>query len=134
MVDEIVDEHAPLAENTLFRTVAKRHEWERAGRRIKDRIKSLLSGFELREEDGTVFVWKPGTHEARLPYRSQRQRSTQHIPREEILGLIQTNPQVLRSVDPAKAVADLMGLGRLTASTRSRLESCLEAHRQGKPS
>lgn len=56
MVDEVVDEYAPLAENTLFRTVAKRHEWERAGRRTKDRIKSLLGDFELREQDGTAFV------------------------------------------------------------------------------
>ncbi len=133
MIDEIVEQHSPIAENSLFRTVAKRHAWERAGRRIKDRVKRLLGDFEPREEDGTAFIWKRETYQAIIPFRSHLQRSTQHIPREEILGLIHENQHVFRDEDPPKAVADLMGLGRLTASTRSRLEACLHEYRLIQP-
>ena len=129
MIAEIVEQHAPIAETILYQAVAKRHGWGRAGRRIQDRVRPLLQCFDQREEGETLFIWKQGTHQDTIPFRSHLQRDVEHIPREEILGLIHQNRDVLRHEDPPKAVASLLGFGRLRAPTRANLESCLEAYR-----
>jgi Protein of unknown function (DUF3320) len=130
LIDRIIAEHGPISEILLYRTIARLHGWQRAGRRIQERIMNCTGDKECREENGTVFIWQTGSYCDKLPFRAKPNRSPRDVPQAEILGLIDDKPHVLRSSDPAKEIATLMGLGRLSSDTRSYLETCIKELRR----
>lgn len=128
VIDEVVSRYGPISETMLYRHITKLHGWQRAGRRIQERVMACIGDNECRKEHGNMFIWKPGTYQSKLAFRPSLNRSPRDVPQAEILGLISEQDHVLRSDDPAKEIANLMGLGRLSADTRSYLEDCIELH------
>ena len=87
---------------------------------------------ECRKENGNLFIWERGTYKQILSFRANLNRATRDVPQAELLGLISEHSDVLQSSDPAKDIATLMGLGRLTTDTRTYLELCIaEYQRRG---
>lgn len=130
LVDRLVKDHGPISETMLFRQVARLHGWQRAGRRIQERVLNCIGDSERFPEHGNVFVWPAGQHRDRIPFRPSLDRPARDIPQAEILGLIDDHLHVLDSDDPAKHIATLMGLGRLSADTRDYLEACTKEHQR----
>ena len=125
LISKIVAMDGPLRDIQLFQKVARQHGWQRAGRRIRERVLNCLGNNERHEENGNIFIWKPASHTAVLPFRAHLKRTPRDIPQAEMFGLIQANPGLRASEDPARDLARLMGLGRLNDDSRSYLEDCL---------
>lgn len=130
VIDRVVAKHGPISETMLYRHITKLHGWQRAGRRIQERIMACIGENECRKENGNLFIWKPGTYQPVLPFRPSLNRPPRDVPQAEILGLISEQSHVLQSDDPAKNIATLMGLGRLSADTRAYLETCIAEYRR----
>ena len=130
LVSEIVAMDGPLRDIQLVRKIARQHGWQRAGRRIRERVLNCLGNNERHEENGNVFIWKPGSHAAVLPFRSDLKRTPRDIPQAEIFGLIKAHPGLRASEDPARDLARLMDLSRLTDDSRSYLGDCLLKYRE----
>lgn len=130
LIGRVVAKHGPISETMLYRHITKLHGWQRAGRRIQERIMACIGENECRKENDNLFIWEPGSFKQILPFRAKLNRPPRDIPQAEILGLIAEQSHVLKSDDPAKEVATLMGLGRLSADTRAYLEACLSEHQR----
>jgi ribonuclease D len=131
LIDRIVTLHGPISETMLYRQITRLHGWQRAGRRIQERIIACIGENECRRENGNLFIWKPNSYQERLPFRTQLNRAPRDVPQAEILGLIDEQAHTLQSSDPAKGIATLMGLGRLSADTRAYLEACIAEYERG---
>jgi very-short-patch-repair endonuclease len=125
LIDRVVAKYGPMSETMLYRHIAKLHGWQRAGRRIQERVMACIGENECRKENGNMFVWRPGSHREMLPFRPHLRRAPRDVPQAEIIGLIDEQAHVLRRSDPAKDIATLMGLGRLSADTRAYLDLCI---------
>lgn len=124
-IEQLVSEHGPLAEASLIRSVARAHGWQRAGRRIQERVVNALGQCERHLEDGAAFIWAKGSHAPIIPFRAIDDRSPREVPRAEIRGLLADEPELRRGDDPALALARAMGINRLSEDARSYLEACL---------
>ncbi len=131
MVSEIVRKEGPLTEKSLVRLVSKAHGWQRSGRVIRERVASCLGANEVHRDGDVSFVWYPGTHARRIPFRPGLQRDAREIPSAEIFGLIAEHSILLKSEDPCRDLAQLIGIGRLSEELREHLEACLAAYRRG---
>lgn len=125
LVTEVVQEQGPIRDTLLFRTIARRHGWQRAGRRIQERVIHCLGTNKRHEENESVFVWAKTSYKSVIPYRSHLDRGPRDIPQAEIMGLITDNPGLATSEDPAREIARLIGLGRLAEDTRGYFEGCV---------
>ncbi len=132
LIAQIVADQSPIREDLLIRTIAKHHGWSRAGRRIRERINACLDGVDILTEGDNRFVWQAGTYAPATAFRGMGDRSPRDISRTEIVGLIQSNPNLSASIDPVKDLSTLMGLSRLTEDTRAYLTTCWDiATKQG---
>ncbi len=128
LISDVVAAQGPISETMLYRDITKRYGWQRAGRRIQERVMSCIGDCELRLENDNTFVWRPGSYQEVLPYRSRLTRPPRDVPQAEIIGLIREQTHVLSAEDPAKEIATLMGLGRLSKDTRGYLDTCIAEH------
>ncbi|MEM8744832.1 MAG: DUF3320 domain-containing protein, partial [Pseudomonadota bacterium] len=55
LIGEILRQESPVREELLVRAVARRHGWQRAGRRIREHVLRCLPEVEIHEEDGVRF-------------------------------------------------------------------------------
>ncbi|WP_236549800.1 DUF3320 domain-containing protein [Profundibacterium mesophilum] len=130
IVDGILERRAPVTLPELCREVARQHGWQRTGRRINDRVAAAVSHADRREEDGRLFLWPAGGHEARTPFRGMADRAVHDVSRTEIAALLDAHSEALdASGDPARELARLMGINRLSGTARRRLESVIEWYR-----
>ena len=132
LISRIVQEESPIREDLLVRAVARRHGWQRAGRRIRERVLRCISNVEAHEESGNRFCWAPNTYSSVVPYGGLKDRSAREIAQAEVLGLISSIPNLSRSEDQAKDLSIAMGLSRLTEDTRAYLDACLVRYAQMK--
>lgn len=130
VIDRVVAKHGPISDIMLYRHIARLYGWQRAGRRIQERIMACIGENECRKENGNLFIWEPGSHQPILPFRANLNRAPRDVPQAEILGLITEHADVLKGSDPAKDIASLMGLGRLSADTRAYLDACIAEHQR----
>lgn len=72
-----------------------------------------------------MFVWQNGSYAPSIPFRRNLDRSAREVSRSEIRGLIEANPGLARSGDPALDLARLMGIARLSDESRAYLTECL---------
>ena len=128
LISSIVREEGPLREDLLVRAVARRHGWQRAGRRIRERVIRCIANVETHVEDGNLFYWAPGSIADIVPYRGLKGRSAREIARAEIYGLISTLAHLSHSEDQAKDLSLAMGLSRLTEDTREYLDNCISKY------
>ncbi len=127
----IVQAEGPITVRRLTRRVAQEHGWQRAGKRIQERVQRHLAAVECHAEFTTSFAWSPGTHAQRSPFRGLAGRSITHVSRTEIASVIDRHSLELAAADdPIRTLARRLGIGRLTERARSYLSECLDWHHQ----
>ena len=114
----IVQAEGPITVRRLTRRVAQEHGWQRAGKRIQERVQRHLAAVECHAEFTTSFAWSPGTHAQRSPFRGLAGRSITHVSRTEIASVIDRHSLELAAADdPIRTLARQIG----RASCRERV-------------
>jgi hypothetical protein len=104
--------------------------------RIRERLEPHTLAYERTSESVGDFLWLNGTVAPAIPHRPVTdeafRRSVTEIPLPELAGLVLSTSSLGSAPDPALALARLLGVGRLAATSRSRLEEAIGyAHRLG---
>lgn len=135
MVRHVVEVEGPILDAVLARKIARAHGFARTGSRIQERVEQRAAGaFASTEEDGVgTFYWPKhmvsGSAVAyRAPVEDGSFRSVEEICLQELMSLAQqVRSQGLSGEDALIAMARELGLQRLRAASRGRLESALAA-------
>jgi hypothetical protein len=131
MAISVLEAQGPIRDDALAREVARAHGFARTGSRIKQRIFELLADVTTTVEPAGTFLWPSPAVQKSLPFRyhssEDGRRSLDEIAMPELIGLVRDNPTLATSDDPAFALAREIGLARLAASARSRLEDAIKA-------
>ena len=129
MVQAVMNAEAPLREDILAQRIARAHGWLRTGGRIRERIQSHLHSFDRTSETSGVFLWKPGSMVPILCYRPpadvDSRRAIADIPLAELVHVVIARPGLKESIDPALALARFLGVERLAAVSRARLDEAI---------
>ncbi|MEM9963985.1 MAG: DUF3320 domain-containing protein [Asticcacaulis sp.] len=129
MIDRVVTTEAPVRTDILTQRIARAHGWLRTGPKIRERIEVYLRDVDRTAESSGEFIWQKGTLSHPIPYRAPHhadfRRSPSDIVISELAALILDNPDIFLTRDPAMELARLMGIERLTASSRARLDEAL---------
>ncbi len=129
LVSSIVEAEGPILDEVLVRQVARLHGWQRTGARITDRVTRVaVRTFKKTKEDAGTFFW-PNTLEAGqlAPFRSGLDRSVDEICIQELesLALDMLAGGATADEEAIAAMAKAIGLQRLRAPSRSRIEAAL---------
>ncbi len=137
LIRRIVDREGPITLPRLARRVAQEHGWHRTGRRIQAHVQKNLGSVARHREFGAVFVWAPGSHADRVPFRGLNGRPIREISRTEIGSVLDAHaPDLANEEDPILALSRLLGIQRLSKDARAYLSDCVqwrEKHRAGNP-
>ena len=129
MIEAVVEAESPLRADVLAQRIARAHGWLRTGARIRERIDLRLRSLDTTMESSGLFVWKAGTKAeilaCREPADADSRRSIADIPLAELASVVLANPEVLDEADPARDVARILGVERLAAASRDRLEEAI---------
>ena len=126
LIHRVVEREGPVTLHGLARRVAQKHGWQRTGRRIQAQVQKTLSTVERHSEFGIVFVWAPGSHSARTPFRGLNGRHIRDVSRTEIASVIDANARALGSAeDPILVLSRLLGIARLSKDARTYLSECV---------
>ena len=133
MVRHVVEVEGPILDTVLARRIARAHGFGRTGARIQERVEQRAANeFAATEEDGVGrFYWpkhiEPGSA---VPYRAPSEdaacRGVEEICMQELASLAQQiRGQGYRGEDALITMARELGLQRLRAASRGRLEAAL---------
>jgi very-short-patch-repair endonuclease len=129
MIEAVMAAEAPVRDDILAQRIARAHGWQRTGSRIRDRIDAHLRGYERTAEGDATFLWRPGSVADLMPYRPAsdpgERRSILDTPLAELAGAAARNRALLDEADPPLALARALGVERLSAPSRSRLEAAI---------
>jgi len=129
MIDRIIETEAPVRSDILAQRIARAHGWLRTGGKIRERIDLYMRDVDRTQESSGEFVWKKGSAGEAIVYRpagdDDSRRGIADISLAELTTLVRANQDILLVRDPALELARLMGVERLTASSRARLEEAL---------
>ncbi|RWM47846.1 MAG: DUF3320 domain-containing protein [Mesorhizobium sp.] len=134
MIEAVIETESPLRADVLAQRVARAHGWLRTGGRIRERIDLHLRGMDRTQESSGEFVWKQGDVMDFLSYRQpvneDARRSIGDIPLAELASVVIDNPGLLDRLDPARDLAHLLGVERLAAISRARLDEAIARARR----
>jgi very-short-patch-repair endonuclease len=134
MIESIMETESPLRTDILAQRLARAHGWLRTGGRIRDRIDIHLRGFDTTRESSGEFIWKKGAVLNVLSYRQpaseDARRPIADIPLAELTSVVLDNPELLDEPDPARDLARILGVDRLAAVSRARLDEAIARARQ----
>ncbi len=134
MVEAIIETEGPLRTDTLAQRLARVHGWLRTGGRIRERIDLHLRGLDRTMESSGEFIWKTGTVSNIVPYRhpvnEAARRSIADIPLAELTFVVLDKPDLLDKPDPSRDLARLLGVERLAAGSRARLDEAIAEARR----
>lgn len=129
MVHAVVEAESPIRDDVLAQRIARTHGFARTGAKIRDRVFSQLDGVPGTEESTGRFLWNSNGSLPVVDFRysvgDDDRRSVDNISLAELCGLILGKPESLKESDPALVIARDLGLGRLKASTRERIEEAI---------
>lgn len=140
MVAHVVAQEGPVLDLAMARRISRAHGWQRTGARIQERVEEIARrAFKTTEESVGTFYWPehlaPGSQ---VPFRHvspDTQRSMDETCMEELVELARA------VIDPTApdddnlvAMARELGLMRLRASSRGRIEEALKRFRDAEPS
>ncbi|WP_284274933.1 DUF3320 domain-containing protein [Mesorhizobium huakuii] len=129
MIETVIETESPLRTDVLAQRIARVHGWLRTGGRIRERIDLHLRDLDRTQESSGEFIWKKGKVSDLLPYRQpvneEARRSIADIPLAELASMVIGNPDLLVMHDPARDLARLLGVERLAAISRARLEEAI---------
>lgn len=129
MVTGIVESEGPILDEVLARRIARLHEWQRTGTKITERVIGIASKAckKTKEESVGTFFWPRGMDvEQLIPFRPGLERSVDEICMPELVSLALDVLAAGKSGEDAiAAMAKAVGLLRLRATSRPRLESAV---------
>lgn len=129
MVGAVIETESPLRTDILCQRIARAHGWLRTGGKIRERIDMHLRDLDRTEESSGEFIWKSGevtdTRAYRAPANDDARRAIPDIPLAELAAVVQANPDLLDEPDPARELARLLGVERLAAGSRARLDEAI---------
>lgn len=133
MVAAVIETESPLRNDILCQRVARAHGWLRTGGKIRERIGMHLRDFDRTQESSGEFIWKTGAVVDFLPYRPPHddtaRRAIPDIPLAELAAVVRGNPGLLNEPDPARELARMLGVERLAAGSRARLDEAIARSR-----
>ncbi|WP_256215505.1 DUF3320 domain-containing protein [Sphingobium sp. AP50] len=129
MVAAVIETESPLRTDILCQRVARAHGWLRTGGKIRERIDMHLRDYDRTQESSGEFIWKIGAvadfHPYRPPHGDEARRAIPDIPLAEISAVVRANPDLLEEPDPARELARMLGVERLAAGSRARLDKAI---------
>ena len=129
MVLAVMESESPLPSDVLAQRIARAHGWLRTGARIRERIELHLRVYDITNESTGPFIWKKGEIVDVLGYRpsanEESRRGIADIPLAELAFVVIDNPALLEMPDPALDMARVLGVERLAATARARLEDAI---------
>lgn len=129
MIDAVIETESPLRTDILCQRVARAHGWLRTGAKIRERIELHLRDFDRSNESSGEFIWKAGSVAEIRPYRvpvsDEARRAIPDIPLAELAAVVRDNPGLFDEPDPARELARLLGVERLAAGSRLRLDEAI---------
>ena len=133
MIEAIIETESPLRTDVLAQRVSRAHGWLRTGGRIRERIDLHLRNLDRTAESSGEFIWKKGAICDVLAYRppvsEAARRGIGDIPLAELVAVVVDNIDVLDEPDPAREIARILGVERLAAVSRARLEEAIDRTR-----
>ena len=134
MVEWVVQREGPVLDAVLARRIARAHGFQRTGSRIQERVEQIARKmFATTEESVGTFYWPrelaAGADVAfRWPVDDEGARGVEEICEQELVWLARSVfTEGKTGEDALLLMAREMGLARLRAASRSRLEVALEA-------
>lgn len=128
LIQAIVSQEAPLLDSSLVQRVARAHGFNRAGRLIRDRVLEMVDRHHHLAADpsGDSFVWLSESqrfnwNQYRLPATDDDIRQVDAIASEELRALAVAVP----GNNTVAEIAKQLGIRRITAQARQRIESVL---------
>lgn len=138
MVKSIVASEGPILDAVLYRRIARMHGWQRTGVRINERVKAIAlaeCGKTEEEAIGTFFWPQDPDGASSVQFRSGLDRAVDEICMPELISLAVHVLAAGKSGDEAvEAMAKAIGLQRLRAGSRIRLEAAILNGQQKQPS
>ncbi len=129
MIAAVMNAEAPVREDVVAKRIARAHGWLRTGSRIAAQISKNVRDVEITEAAAGRFLWKKDTTAESIEYRhaatEEDRRPVSDIAIAELVGFVKANPDILDETDPALSFARLIGLERLAATSRIRLEEAI---------
>ena len=129
MVAAVIETESPLRTDILCQRVARAHGWLRTGGKIRERIDMHLRDYDRTQESSGEFIWKIGAvadfHPYRPPHGDEARRAIPDIPLAELSAVVRANPDLLEEPDPARELARMLGVERLAAGSRARLDEAI---------
>ena len=125
LIHRVVDREGPVTLHGLARRVAQEHGWQRTGKRIQAQVQKNLWSVERHSEFDTVFVWAPGSHSDRVPFRGLNGRQIRDVSRTEVASVIDAHAHALvNAEDSILVLSRLIGIARLSKDARAYLSDC----------
>lgn len=133
MAAAVIDREGPVTFKRLSDRLARAHGFQRTGRQISSVVWEVSNRLRRHERtpDGHTVFWPAGMEPVPLvPFRGlgagSEARDWREVPYPEKLWLVRS---VLDrgAADPARAVADAIGFGRVTSSFRDEIAQLAEA-------
>ena len=132
MVEWVVQQEGPVLDAVLARRIARAHGFQRTGSRIQERVELLARRmFGVTKEVGGTFYWPTGAalkagFEFRWPSDEDNVRDVDEICQQELISLARWVLDKGKTGEEALiAMARELGLQKLRASNRGRLEAAL---------
>jgi very-short-patch-repair endonuclease len=134
MVASVVNLEGPVLDDVLAQRIARAHGFQRTGSRIRGRVEQIAQrNFANSKEAAGTFYWAAGVLPgAEVPFRwpadDESARSVEQICTQEIVSLARWVLGTGQTGEDALiAMARELGLARLRAASRARLEAVLAA-------
>ena len=135
MIGHVVENEGPVLDDVLARRIARAHGWQKTGSRIQERVEGLAAtAFQTTTEDVGKFYW-PTSKVPGIPFAFRRPaddagRALNEICIPELVALAREVLARDLGADAAiVAMARDIGLQRLRAASRGRLEQAIELAR-----
>jgi very-short-patch-repair endonuclease len=130
MIEAVIETESPLRTDILAQRIARAHGWLRTGGRIRERIDLQLRDFDRTRESSGEFIWRKGSVVEILDYRpavdENARRGIADIPLAELASVALANRRLLDEAgDPARDIARVLGVERLTAISRFRIDEAI---------
>ncbi|MBF0622225.1 MAG: DUF3320 domain-containing protein [Magnetococcales bacterium] len=130
-IRRILEVEAPLRSDILIQRIARAHGFKRSGRKIRERVLFLANDeihAHFTNEDVGEFIWHDEQHlksltKPRVPVQNSVSRIPEEIPLQELILLANLVNDVSNPIDK---MARALGVSRITAKVRERLESAIE--------
>jgi hypothetical protein len=126
VIGGLIDMEGPVERLDIISRVAKGFGLKKAGSRIRAYIEECMPPRPETTEDDVVFLWPAGSKPEVIPFRAPTTdddiRYAKDIAIEELIGLARSLPSEIAEDATVERMARTIGIARITAGTRERLE------------